>query len=177
MSSTFEFGTTVKADALPDTMTIVTGITSILGPPDAGASQLVGIHTDFVYFGERLAHINWRAVVSNIDYPQARLVQETLKNFDLRTSLTEELPGNETAGLGMFTTAGAESLRDALLDTEDRLRDGRLSPVKLREWVDTFKEGLSEQGHGEVYDTDVREIIWDRLDRVLAELGIQLLEV
>jgi len=176
--STFEFCTTVPL--LPDNerlRAIARGVTDVLIERNRlNHGDVVLSHVAVFNGSGDLKWINFEAAVYDVDHAAAKLVQEALGNFDLSVSISEQMP-DDFDSLGMFTTRGAELLKGMLEETEVKLRDGSLSPVKLREWVEDFRKGLADAGHGEVYDTAVREVIWERLDRVLENLGIQLLEV
>lgn len=177
-TGTYEFGTTVPA--LPDgerLKAIARSVTDICIHENKLYHQQVLISHDAVFNGSGdLKWINFGVKVWDIEYSTAVFVKQALGNLGLHVSISEANIPDDCDTMGMFTRAGADHLRTVLEGVEEDLRDGSLSPVKLRDEVGKRLKVLETAGHGEVYDTAVREVIWERLDRVLESLGIRLLD-
>lgn len=176
---TFEFGRTIPTTRAADATEIARKIAQVCRESEGGLyNGMIRISEHAVHNGSGdLMHINWEARVTDISYDTADYVQRLITaGYSIDVGVTEELP-DDFDSMGMFTVRGTERLKAALDELESGLRSGAVPAQHLDVRLEKARETLAKQGHGEVYDTAVREEIWQVLDRVLAELGIQLLEV
>lgn len=144
-------------------------------------TELFALTTTNVFYGRRLAHTNVHIKLRDVTLAQAREATAALstltgKRWNAPTQDYDEveaaLEGKST--YGMFTAEGATRVAGIVALLDAALRTGTLSPTKLDEALEGHRKALADEGHGEVYDTDVREQIWAVLDRTLEELGVQL---
>jgi len=143
-------------------------------------SEMFALKTVNVFFGARLTHTNVHVTLRDVTYAQAKDAVEALKILTGKSwnapsqdsDEVENLLGDKST-LGMFTTDGALLLHVELDRIEGYLRQSALSSAKLTEAVEDAWVRVAANGHGEVYDTAVREEVWHRLDRVLEEIGLE----
>lgn len=181
---TYEISTCFMREASTlDAQLVADAVAEALPPSEdhVNGGAFFALETVEVFFGARRAHTNVEFTLKDVDYATARKVQhavskatgrgwnEPTQDMDERDA---ELDGKST--LGMFSAAGSLLLHAELDKLESQLRDGSLSPIKLDEYVGCMEDAISFKGHREVGDTEVREAIWARINRVLQELGIAL---
>lgn len=174
--STFEFGRTVPQTRGADATTIAREIARACIEDDRNYNGLICISENAVHNGSGdLRHINWEARVSGIAYATAQRIHDVINAFDIQVGITEDMP-DDFESYGMFTTEGANRVKQLLAELEDGLQSGKIPAQHLGAHLETAQAHLVNEGHGEVHDTAVREVIWEHLDKKLAELGLAVLE-
>lgn len=185
---TFEIGTCFsQGDKLSniDAAAVATAVAEFVDQEDGSGYHNGGawfsLRTHEIFCGTRRAHTNVNFTVKVPDMQTAIAVRDAVnaatghqwnaptQDFD---ELEKEMGDRKT--WGMFSAEGAGKVQASVDLLEGHLRSGALSPVKLDEAVDIHCKAIAREGHGEVFDTAVREEIWGALDRVLEELGVRL---
>lgn len=177
MISTFRFGRTVPTTRSADATTIARGIATIAREEQPIYNGMISISENAVHNGSGdLKWINWEARVTEVTYNTAHRIAAYIAMHDIAVGISEDMP-DDFDSMGMFTTEGAGKLRQMLAELSDGLISGKIPAQHLNAQLETARQRLSNAGHGEVFDTAVREEIWQELDKVLSSLGVTLHEV
>lgn len=175
-TSTYEFGCTVPKTRADEATTLARGIATTCRIENALYHGLIGISENAVHNGSGdLRWINWEARVTDATYTMALGIASYLNGLGLDVGVSENLPADFNS-YGMYTRAGTDEVKQLIAVLEQGLREGTIPAQHLAARVETEQHIVAGLGHTEVHDTAVREVIWEKLDRVLADLGIQLLD-
>lgn len=148
------------------------------GSARSNGGALFALRSSEVFFGTRRAwtNVNFTVKLESFAIAQslvAELIRVTGHGWN---APTQDPDAVAEAGptWGMFTADGASRVAGAVALLEESLRNGTLPAQSLAAAVDAHMAAISNEGHREVYDTEVRNAIYSSLERTLEELGIRL---